>query len=278
MQPAISRRRPAWLAADESTLDRPRSGRSQATRAVSWIILVALACSACGGLARAVRRSGYDYEWERTKCNTLRDDGERGVCLKDLQTAKEQAINPNGYITAQADARKEAEKDLERQAILSRCNTAADAARREVARGNFRGGLKISKESDICPNALAIEAAVVKELRTWPSSEIARYGDESVILAYWQPMDFAYWAHYASKGNFVTNQGVWIVGTIEQQIDNMVIVNIMESGPRCAVRFDRSRYFLEGGGIQILGRFVKMEQFDHAFGVRRDLPVFEYAY
>jgi len=266
------------LAADESTLDRPRSGRSPATRAVSWIILVALACSACGGLARAVRRSGYDYEWERAKCNTLRDDGERGVCLKDLQTASEQAINPAGYIQAQEAARKEAEKDLERQAVLSRCDTAANAARREVARGNFRGGLKISKESDICPNALAIEAAFVKELRTRPSSEIARYGDESVSRAYWQPMDFAYWAHFASKGNFITDQGVWIVGTIEQQIDNMIIVNIMESGPRCAVRFDRSRYFLEGGGIEILGRFVKMEQFVNAFGVRRDLPVFEYAY
>ena len=259
---------------------RPRSAivRSSAVWTASSLIVILLICPACSGLERALRRGAYDYDWERRKCNTLIDTAEKETCLGDLRTAEEKAINPSGYITAQADARREAANEKERQAVLSRCDTAADAARRAIANGKYREGLKISKDSYICPNALAIESAFVRELRKRSASEIARYGDEAVLRAYWQPMDFGDWAFYASKGKFITDQAVWIVGTVEQQVDNMIIVNIMGSGTRCALRFDRSRYFMQGGGIEVLGRFVKMEQFANAFGVRRDLPVFEFAY
>lgn len=126
--------------------------------------------------------------------------------------------------------------DIERLYTGNHPDLRLDGGRRTLARGNFRGGLKISKESDICPNALAIEGAFEKELRMRSASEIARY---------------------AMKASSAPTDSRWTSAIEPTTLKHHGVGNGRRASPRP---------ILHDG------------QFVNAFGVGRDLPVFECAH
>jgi hypothetical protein len=253
---------------------------------VSWIILAALACSACGGLVRAVQRSGYDYEWERTKCNTVRDDEERSLCLEDLRTAQEKAIEPTGYVAARADERRRAKNESERRTekqernerIRARCSSAPDLVRASFAKRAYAQAYKIAEESDgVCPERDTINATLLSEIRTLLPQEVASSRSDAIARLYWRPIEIWAWMAAAERGDLISTNGVYIPGTVEQQFDDHVVLEVSET-VRVVLRLDRKRFFQTSDMVYVIGRFVEMGRFTTALGVRIDMPIFDAVY
>ena len=96
--------------------------------------------------------------------------------------------------------------------------------------------------------------------------------------AYWQPIDFFHWSDHAAAGNFLEGQGVYIDGVAANQINDVVIVDVLNTGVRCGLRLKGGRYVRPGAGVYSIGRFAEIGQFINGFGGRFDLPVFEQVY
>lgn len=268
------------------TRNPSRTARSTTACTAVWVVVIALTCSACGGLVRAMRRSGYDYEWERTKCNTLLDDEERNLCLDDLRTTEEKAIEPTGYIAARADERRRAKKEHERQTeerertarIRARCSSASDLIHASFAKRAYTQAYKIAEESDgECSERDAINATLLSEVRKLSPQEVASSRSAAIARLYWRPIEIRDWLTAAGRGELISTNGVHIAGTVEQQFDDRVVIEVSET-VRVVLRLDRKRFFQTSDMVYVIGRFVEMGRFTTVLGVRIDMPVFDVVY
>jgi hypothetical protein len=233
-----------------------------------------------------MRRSGYDYEWERTKCNTLRDDEERSLCLEDLRTTQEKAINPTGYIAARADERRRAKNESERQTearerkdrIRARCSSASDLIRALFGKREYTRAYKIAEESDgVCSERDTINSTLLSEIRTLSPQDVASSRSDSIARLYWRPIEIWAWLAAAGRGELISTNGVYIWGTVEQQFEDHVVLEVSET-VRVVLRLDRKRFFQPSGLAYVIGRFVEIGRFTTALGVRTDMPVFDLVY
>jgi len=250
-----------------------------------WLLAVSLAVVwsvGCREAARGIRRLTYDYPAERQKCDRLTNEAARVGCRDDVAEAQEQAIDPVAYVAKQVEQRRYTDEvrreQAERDRILARCPTAQNLIARAFAQQVYAQAYKITKESEgVCPNGEAIRATLVSEVRMMSPREVARAGSDDIARLYWRPVGVLDWMDAAARGTFISDRGVYIPGTVEQQFDEYAVLEVSET-IRVVLRLDRPRLFQEGQPLYVIGRFVEIGRFALALGTRVDLPVFELVY
>lgn len=240
--------------------------------------LSALSCLSCSEISLALKRSRYDYKWERQKCLTLVDGEERDTCLGDVEKAEKIAAYPGYFVSERSEAQlkkeRQAFQEHEREQLLTRCRSAADAVRTALRDGKSGDAYRITQESNTCPQADAIREVFLAEVRKLSPQQVAAQQNEDIALVYWRPIELSEWVRESSEGTFVTDRGVYIVGLVEQQFDGFVILQT-NIDLRVALRLDRPRYIQQQFPIYVIARFSELGRFNTALGARADIPVFD---
>lgn len=108
-------------------------------------------------------------------------------------------------------------------------------------------------------------------------TEVATCRNDDVARLYWRPIELWDWLSAAGRGQFITDQGVYLSGTVEQQFDENAILEVTRT-IRVVLRLDRQRFFQDGEPLYVIGRFVEIGHFTTALGARVDMPVFDLVY
>jgi hypothetical protein len=106
---------------------------------------------------------------------------------------------------------------------------------------------------------------------------VASSRSDSIARLYWRPIEIWAWLAAAGRGELISTNGVYIWGTVEQQFEDHVVLEVSET-VRVVLRLDRKRFFQPSGLAYVIGRFVEIGRFTTALGVRTDMPVFDLVY
>lgn len=243
------------------------------------IVVAGAISSGCLDFAKGMQRAKYDYRAARNICHAHRRD--RQVCMDTVDEAYKHGADPATYVPEHERQRAEKqrrEQEERQQRILAGCSSARDLIGRSFAKGAYANAYKIAEESDgVCPDSDGINAALLAEVRRMSPQEVAAYRNADIARVYWRPLEIWDWFSAARSGKLVSDRGVYLVGTIGQQFDQSVLLEINDS-MRVVIRLDKQRFFPAGEPFYGIGRFVEIGKFTTAIGARVDMPVFDLVY
>lgn len=243
------------------------------------IFLAGTLSSGCLDFAKGLQRAKYDYRAARRVCHATRVD--RQVCMDTVDEAYKHGADPATYVPEHERQRAEQQRREEedrQQRILARCSSAPELIRASFAKRACAQAYKIAEESEgVCPESARVSSALMAEIRKMSPQDVAMCRSEDIARLYWRPIEIWDWFAAASGGKLISEQGVYIPGTIEQQFEGHAMVEVSET-IRVVVRLDRQRLFQIGQPVYAIGRFVEIGHFTTALGARVDMPIFDLVY
>lgn len=100
-------------------------------------------------------------------------------------------------------------------------------------------------------------------------------GSGYIAELYWHPLEIWDWLDVAKKGKVITARGVYIMGTVLQQLDGHAMVE-MPTGNRVIMRLDHHPPL--GRSVYAIGQFVEVRHFTTPVGTPVDIPTFDLVY
>lgn len=244
-------------------------------------VVVALS-SGCSEAAKSLHRLSYNYPAERQQCRGLHEEADYKACVADVDEAQQKAIDPVTLVARREEERRALRKGREererKDRIRAHCSSAPDLIRASFAKRAYAQAYKIAEESDaVCSERDAINAMLLSEIRKLSPQEVASSRSDAIARSYWRPIEIWAWLAAAGRGNLISTNGVYIPGTVEQQFDDHVVLEVSET-VRVVLRLDRKRFFQTSDLVYVIGRFVEIGRFTTALGIRTDMPVFDAVY
>ena len=243
------------------------------------IVVAGALLSGCIDFAKGMQRAQYDYRAARRVCHATRVD--RQTCMDTVDEAYTEGADPATYVPRHERQRidqQQREKQERRDRILARCESAPDLIGAAFAKRSYSQAYKIAEESEgVCSQSPAINTALLAAVRKMSPEEVATCRSDDIARLYWRPIEVWDWMAAAGRGKLILTNGVYIPGTVEQQFDDRVVLEVSET-TRVVLRLDRKRFFQTGAMVYVIGRFVEIGHFATALGAPVDMPVFDLVY
>lgn len=199
--------------------------------------------------------------------------------MDTVDEAFAEAADPATYVPRAERERLERERREQQErtdGILARCGSAPDLIRGAFAKHAYAQAYKIAKESErVCSNSAQVSSTLTNEVRKMSPQQVTTCGSGHIAELYWQPLEIWDWLDAAKKGKVITARGVYIMGTVLQQLDGHAMVE-MPTGNRVIMRL--GHYPPLGRSVYAIGRFVEVRHFTTSVGTPVDIPTFDLVY
>ncbi|MBY0275760.1 hypothetical protein K2Z84_10475 [Candidatus Binatia bacterium] len=243
------------------------------------IVVAGTLSSGCLDFAKGLQRAKYDYRAARRVCHATRLD--RQVCMDTVDEAYAEGADPATYVPQRERDRLERQRREQQERtdrVLARCSSAPDLIRAAFAKRECAAAYKIAEESEgVCPDGDGVSEALLAKVRKMSPDEVAACRSDDIARLFWRPIEIWDWMAAAGRGKLISTNGVYIPGTVEQQFDDRVVLEVGET-TRLVLRLDRKRFFQTGAMVYAIGRFVEIGHFTTALGALVDMPVFDLVY
>lgn len=253
-----------------------RSRRAGDIVCVGLVIVAAAFLTSCTQAMLSGLR--YNYNRAHDQC-AYEPPAQYGECVQAIRSLAQRGADPNEYWASKERRAKEAaqQRERERAEALSRCPSATERVMSATNRGDYRSAIAVLRDSSVCPDQQAIAKTLITEIRKLTPQRVAAYRDDDLAALFWQPIELVQWLDASSRGSFVSDRGVYIVGRVAQQFDDKAVLEVTET-VRVVVRLERQRFLQVGEQIFVIGRFAEIRPFTTALGARVDMPVFDLVY
>jgi len=205
---------------------------------------------------------------------------DRQVCMDTVDEAFAAAADPATYVPKHERERLERERREHQERtdrILARCSSAPDLIRDAFSKHSYALAYKIAKESEgVCSNSAQVRSTLTSEVRKMSPQQVTTCGSSYIAELYWQPLEIWDWLDAAKKGKLITARGVYIMGTVLQQLDGHAMVE-MPTGHRVIMRLGHHPFQL-GRSVYAIGKFVEVRHFTTSVGTPVDIPTFDLVY